>query len=403
MNILDLIVIGGGPAGIFAAIHASAHCSVTVLEQSDSCLKKLLLSGGGRCNLTNGETDLQAFAENYPRGKKEILGPLHRFGPKETMQWFSDHKVALKMEKDGRIFPVSNSSKEIFTTLLEAAKECGVEIKTSVNITDVEYKDNLFHIHFQNTVPLISKTLLLATGSSPFGFQIAKKFGHTIIPPIPALFPLKINAPFFHSLSGQVLEKVTVQIPHTPFTQTDPVLCTQNGLSGPAAIRLSSKAARYLYEKGYRSELFINFLPDYTTDQIVFALTHCKQTLANKQVSSVNPFSFSKSFWTLFTNILGAKTYKNLSLKEIEKLAQRLHQDTYMIEGKVSHKEEFVTCGGIARNEVDFRSMQSKKIEGLFFAGEILDIDGLTGGFNLQNSWTTGAIAGDNASLYGTK
>ncbi len=327
---MELIVIGGGAAGVFGAIsakEANPHREVVLLEKSAVLLAKVKVSGGGRCNVTHACFDPKLLVKNYPRGEKELLGPFHKFGPKETIEWFASRGVKLKTEKDGRMFPVTDSSETIISCLLNTAKKLGVEIRTRQKIENVE--------EFKG------KKLLLATGSSPDGYRWAKAFGHTIQSPVPSLFTFNVPTSPLKELSGVVVANVEVSV--GPFSQTGPLLITHFGFSGPVIIKLSAWAARYLHEKNYNTDFTIYW-----------------------------PEELPKSL---------------LKIKDLPTV--------YRIEGKTTNKEEFVTCGGVTLKEVDFRTMESKIHPGLHFAGEILDIDGVTGGFNFQNAWTTGKLAGN--------
>lgn len=352
---LDLLVLGAGAAGIFGAIAAkSAHpkIQVIVLEKTAVLLAKVRISGGGRCNVTHACFDPKALVQNYPRGQKELLGPFHRFQPKDTIEWFESRGVRLKTEKDGRIFPITDSSETIIACLLSEAKRLGVEIRLRQKVERVERIEGGFQVG-EDTC----RHLLLATGSGKDGYTFAKHLGHTIQEPVPSLFTFNVPTSPLLGLSGIAVPDVQLTI--GPFTQRGPLLLTHFGFSGPAALKLSAFAARYLYENKYLVPLEIDWLPD----------------IDEAEIATATKPLLPKNLW----RALGGHS---------------LHKDIYQVEGKTTHKEEFVTCGGITLKEIDFRTMQSKLCPGLFFAGEILDIDGVTGGFNFQNAWTTGFIAG---------
>ena len=344
-----ITVIGGGAAGIFAALAAkkrAPHIPVVVLEKTAVLLSKVKISGGGRCNVTHACFDPKKLIENYPRGGQELLGPFHRFQPQDTIDWFEERGVKLKTEPDGRIFPTTDSSSTIINCLLNEAKKLGVEIRLRERIDK----------------PPEGK-LILATGSSLEGYKLAESFGHTIQPPVPSLFTFNVPTSPLKDLSGiATIAKVTLV--GSSFTQTGPLLITHFGFSGPAILKLSAWGARFLHEKNYHAEIEINWLPG------------------------------TKTLQELPKNLL--KKFKQQP--EIQKLESRLHHDRYQVDGKTTHKEEFVTCGGVTLKEIDFRTMESKLHPGLYFAGEILNIDGITGGFNFQNAWTTGYIACTSAA-----
>ncbi|MDX8430409.1 MAG: NAD(P)/FAD-dependent oxidoreductase [Candidatus Algichlamydia australiensis] len=373
----DLIILGGGAAGIFAACHAAKFARVLVVEKTAQLLSKVRISGGGRCNVTHSCFDPRELTQNYPRGSKELLGPFHKFGPQETIDWFSSRGVKLKTEKDGRMFPVTNSSETIINCLLKEAETLGVEIRTRTRIQSITKTENGFQLDNLHT-----KKLLLATGSSFQGHNFAKSLGHTIIDPVPSLFTFNVPNSPLKELSGiSVPAKLTLD----HFTQTGPLLITHFGFSGPAALKLSAFAARHLAEKKYCTPLTINWLPNFSPEQI-------KNANPKKLLSSEN--LLPKSLWKTLIGPIGEKKIATLSNQEIGQLTKKLQADTYQVEGKTTNKEEFVTCGGIPLREVNFKTMESKICPGLHFAGEILDIDGVTGGFNFQNAWTTSFLAG---------
>ncbi len=374
----DLVVIGGGAAGLFAAI--AAEGSVVVLEKTAVLLAKVRVSGGGRCNVTHSCFDPKELVKNYPRGGKELLGPFHRFQPRDTTLWFESRGVSLKTEDDGRMFPVTDSSQTIIDCLLSEAKKRGVDIQLRQRITQITKDAEGFTIERKDLPPLRCRRLLLATGSGSDGYAWAQQFGHTIQKPVPSLFTFNIPTSPLKDLSGIVIDPVEVRVPG--FSQRGPLLITHFGFSGPAVLKLSAWAARVFAEKEYKLDIVINWLPDLTEEKIFDTL---------KFSSAPKPFPLPQNFWKAFAPT--TRLYET-SHKILRDLAHRLHADTYHVEGKTTHKEEFVTCGGITLKEVDFKTMESKLCPGLYFAGEILDIDGVTGGFNFQNAWTTGYIAG---------
>ncbi|HSX13533.1 MAG TPA: NAD(P)/FAD-dependent oxidoreductase [Chlamydiales bacterium] len=385
MHEFDVIVIGGGAAGFFAALAAkSKNNRVAIVEKTAVLLSKVRISGGGRCNVTHACFDPARLVKNYPRGEKELLGPFHRFGPKDTIEWFESRGVLLKAENDGRMFPVTDSSETIIHCLINEAKKIGVEIFLRQRIERIEKG---FVIHANETFS--AKKLILATGSSKDGFAWAEKFGHTIQTPVPSLFTFNVPDSPLEALSGVTFEKVKLSV--GAFSQTGPLLITHFGFSGPAALKLSAWAARYLYEKNYCVDLHIDWLPGIETRNVLIQL---KERMPSRTLVSENPFRFPKNFWKVFLSQWGDKRFNDFSIKDLEAVSQKIHADFYAVNGKTTNKEEFVTCGGITLKEVNFKTMESKVCPGLFFAGEILDIDGITGGFNFQNAWTTGFIAG---------
>ncbi|MEI6242334.1 MAG: NAD(P)/FAD-dependent oxidoreductase [Chlamydiota bacterium] len=399
----DLIVVGGGASGLFAAITSkenASHQKILILEKTNKLLSKVALSGGGRCNLTHACFDPFTLAQYYPRGKQELIGPFHTFQPKDTLSWFEQRKVPLQTENDGRIFPLSNTSETIVMTLISEAKKTGIEILLNQDIENITRKENYFSLSRKDK-PLFTKHLLLATGSSPEGYRWAKSLNHSIQQPIPSLFAFHIPSFPFLDCSGISID-VEASIANTSFSQRGSLLITHFGCSGPAIMALSSRSARYLYEKNYKSNLEINFLPSFSEKEIFEKLLWHKTNSSKKTLVTENPFSISKNLWeALIENVKinPKKTLQEYSNKDFHILCERLHKSSYAIEGKAPQKGEFVTCGGVSLSEIDWKTMQSKICKGLFFAGEILDVDGLTGGFNLQNAWTTGYIAGKSSAL----
>lgn len=387
---IDFVVIGGGAAGIFAAIEAKrAHPknSVILLEKSAVLLSKVRISGGGRCNVTHSCFDPMLLSKNYPRGGKELIGPFHRFQPRDTVEWFQSRGVKLKTENDGRMFPTTDSSETIIQCLLSEAKKLGVEIAMRQRIEHISKEGEVFLIQLQDH-QIRTPALLLATGSSPQGYEWAKQLGHTIQEPIPSLFTFNVPTSPLLDLNGISLE---AQLRIGTFSQTGPLLLTHFGFSGPAAIKLSAWAARELFAKEYRVKLIVNWLPNKKLEEIYNELVQLKTISPQKNLSNENLFGLPKNLWKRFAE---DKKIKDIPNKDLRALAEKLHGDSYQVEGKTTNKEEFVTCGGVTLSEVNFQTMESKICPGLYFAGEILDIDGVTGGFNFQNAWTTGFIAG---------
>lgn len=395
ITMIDLVVIGGGAAGIFAAVHAkmaSPSAKVIVLEKTGVLLSKVRVSGGGRCNVTHACFDPNLLVKNYPRGFKELLGPFQVFQPKDTIEWFESRGVALKTEGDGRIFPVSDNSETIIRCLLSEAEKLGVEIILRGRVELILKTENAFELTLKDGKKMATRNLLLATGSSPEGYAAAQSVGHTIQNPVPSLFTFNVPTSPLKHLSGVSVENATLKIGH--FVQQGPLLITHFGFSGPAALKLSAYGARYLHEKNYQVELLINWLPALSQEEIFDLLIQYKNSSPQKSFLSENLFGLPKNLWKTHLEPFGDKRAHDISHTELRKFAERLHCSHYQVDGKTTNKEEFVTCGGITLKEINFKTMESKLCPGLFFAGEILDIDGITGGFNFQNAWTTGYIAG---------
>jgi predicted Rossmann fold flavoprotein len=399
---IDLMIIGGGAAGIFAAISAKAKnplIKVTLLEKSAVLLAKVRVSGGGRCNVTHACFDPRLLVKNYPRGEKELIGPFHVFQPRDTIAWFEERGVKLKTEADGRMFPVTDHSETIIRSLLDEAKKLGVEILLRQRVEKIHKTEEGFELILP-TATLRCKNLLLATGSGSDGYRWAEELGHTIQKPVPSLFTFNIPTSPLKELSGISVNPVELKIQNSPFAQRGPLLITHFGFSGPAALKLSAWGARFLHEKEYRVELIVNWLPDLAEDKSLERLLQLKTQSPHKILLSENVFDFPKNLWKAFLGELASKRLADVSHKELQQLAKKLHADCYVADGKTTNKEEFVTCGGVTLKEVNFKTLESKICPHLFFAGEILDVDGVTGGFNFQNAWTTGFIAGNSAASY---
>lgn len=392
-------MIGGGAAGFFAAITAKRkhpHASVLLLEKSAVLLAKVRVSGGGRCNVTHACFDPKQLIKHYPRGEKELLGPFYRFQPQDIIEWFESRGVPLKVEPDGRMFPTTNSSETIIQALIKEAQLLGVAIFLKERVLSITKESTLFKIERKEGGIFQTPHLILATGSAPEGHAWAESFGHQIEKPVPSLFTFNVPDSPLKELSGIVADPVVVQIEGFPLAQRGPLLITHFGFSGPAILKLSAWGARFLHEKNYVAMLVINWAPEYKKHQLCELLVEWKNKHLKKQVISESPFQFPRNLWKVLVAPLSEKKWGELSMKELHSLGEKLHADRYQINGKTTHKEEFVTCGGVCLKEVNFQKMESKISPGLFFAGEILDIDGITGGFNFQNAWTTGFIAGES-------
>lgn len=395
----DLIILGGGAAGIFAAINAKLTyptANILLLEKNAVLLTKVRISGGGRCNVTNACFEPKQLVKNYPRGDKELLGPFHVFGPADTIKWFESKGVLFKTEADGRIFPQTDQSETIIQTLLQEAHKLAVIIKLREHIEILENNASYFTLHTKKKETYQATNLLLATGSSPQGYQWAEQLGHTIQKPVPSLFTFNVPTSSLKDLSGISVNPVRLQILGTKLIQEGAILITHFGFSGPAILKLSAWGSKYLHEQNYQTQLMINWVT-LSKERIFTKLQEAKELFPYKTLLQENLFNLPKNLWKTFLEISGISYKKRLieiSLQNLKKLARKLTEDCYHVEGKTTHKQEFVTCGGVTLKEVDFKTMQSKICPRLFFAGEILNIDGITGGFNFQNAWTTGYIAG---------
>jgi predicted Rossmann fold flavoprotein len=398
----DVIVAGGGPAGFFAAIRCAElnpSLRVLIIEKASQTLGKVLISGGGRCNVTHACFDPAQLITFYPRGGVELRGAFTRFQPADTVKWFESHGVKLKTEADNRMFPVTDSSETIADCLREAAKEAGVKVHVGTTLLKAEKNPKGgFKLEVRKdaeVIPLQTKKLVLATGSDSKTREIVQSLGHSIEEPVPSLFTFNIKDKRIDGLAGVSVEHATVKM--ETITTQGPILITHWGLSGPAILRCSAWGARILFEKKYRSLLTVNWLGDYKLEAALEILQRNKDWHENARKKIATQPAFSQipiRLWKQLTQFIGDKNWGDISKAEMRKLGEELTAGQYEITGKGQFKDEFVTCGGVKLNEVDFKTMQSRITNDLFFAGEVLDIDGITGGFNFQSSWTTGWLAG---------
>lgn len=399
MNEYHLVIIGGGAAGYFAAAQFNHHQKIILLEATSRSLSKVRISGGGRCNLTHNQFDIKKLVENYPRGRKELLGAFSRFQPKDTVEWYESKGVALKTEGDGRMFPRSNKSDTIIECLKTAVHKAGVEVKLKFKVVSIHKVDNLFSIELSDGQKILSKNVLLATGGSLQGFRLAESLGHKIIKPMPSLFTFKINNKRLDDLSGLAFPKVSIRLlgvgKKNKYSYEGPLLITHWGVSGPAILKMSAFAARELHDRNYQATLEVNFL-NKTYEDVFEFLKLIRKNEARKSPFNCKDFDVPKRYWQRLLSITINDTnivWADINNKILSYLAHELTQAQFEINGKGQFKDEFVTSGGVTLKEIDLKTMQSKVCPGLYFSGEILNIDGVTGGFNFQNAWTTAWIA----------
>lgn len=414
MQPLRIVIVGGGAAGFFAACSAAKtnqNASVILLEASRQLLAKVRISGGGRCNVTHALFDTKSFIQNYPRGSKALLGAFSRFQAQDTVKWFAHAGVQLKTEADGRMFPVTDNSETIVDCLIKTALAYNVEIRTGSPVVSVNYREleensqdeedkSRFEILLKSGEMLRCDKLLLTTGSNPVGYRIVKKFGHQIEPTVPSLFTFNILDKELRELAGVSVNPVQIRlsVPGKPqLEQTGPLLITHWGLSGPAVLKLSAWGARTFHESRYKGTVTINWLPDSNQDQLRKELIVVRQEFGKRAIALHRGIKLPHRLWQYLISRAGIDKdtrWAELTKQAFNKLVQELNQGQYSISGKGVFKDEFVTCGGIKLKEVNFKTMESRLVKGLYFAGEILDIDGVTGGFNFQSAWTTAYLAG---------
>lgn len=392
----DIIIVGGGAAGFFTAINIvekNPTLKVAILERGSEVLQKVRISGGGRCNVTHACFEPNELVKFYPRGEKELRGPFHQFGAGDTIEWFEKHGVALKIESDGRMFPVSNSSQTIIDCFLEATKKLGIAVLTGQSVQSIFKQEALWKIETQTENYLCEK-LVLATGSNPKVWEMLQNFGHAVITPVPSLFTFNIKDVRIKELPG-VAAQATVKVKDTKLISSGPLLITHWGMSGPAILKLSAWGARILHDKNYQFTIFVNWLNDADSEEVEKKLKELKQEHAKKSVSKKSPFELTNRLWeslVLASGIEAETKWADLSKIQLTNLINQLVNGTFQVNGKSTFKEEFITAGGIDLKEINFKTMESKLHKNLYFAGEIVNIDAITGGFNFQNAWTSGFI-----------
>ena len=403
-SVYDLIVIGGGAAGFFGAINLAEQkpgSHILILEKSTKLLTKVKVSGGGRCNVTHQCISPAELSQHYPRGQKQLKSVFHRFQATDTVTWFKKHGVEIKTEADGRMFPTTNNSQTIIDCFLELAKKYNIEIKLSSEVERIEKAANNFIVFTKEEYQ--TKNILVATGgyNKPENYEWLKNLGHEIINPIPSLFTFNNPEKQFAGLMGVAVQQAEVRIASTKFSQQGAVLITHWGLSGPAVIKLSAWAAVYLHQNNYTFTALVNWTgkPEIEVRKL---LTKLKQENSKKTIITSSQFTLPKRLWEALCIQAGVdeeKIWAEIPNKTINKLIELLYACPFAIKGKTTFKEEFVTCGGVSLADVDLSTMQSKKVPGLYFAGEALDVDGETGGFNFQSAWSTAWVAASHLVL----
>jgi predicted Rossmann fold flavoprotein len=392
----DIILVGGGAAGFFTAINIvekNPKLKVAILERGKNVLEKVRISGGGRCNVTHAcfvPNDLVKF---YPRGEKELRGPFHQFCSGDTIEWFEKHGVALKIEDDGRMFPESNSSQTIIDCFLNATQKLGIAILTGQSVQSIFRSDTFWKVETQSETFACHK-IVMTSGSNPKMWEMLESLGHSIVNPVPSLFTFNIKDQRIKDLMG-VSAFASVQVKDTKLSAFGPLLITHWGMSGPGILRLSAWGARILHDKNYQFKIVVNWLNDVDFNACIEILKELKQDQAKKAVSKKSPFEFPNRLWeslVLASEIDGETKWADLSKTQLQNLANQLTNAHFQVNGKSTFKEEFVTAGGVDLKEINFKTMESKILPDIYFAGEIVNIDAITGGFNFQNAWTSGFI-----------
>jgi predicted Rossmann fold flavoprotein len=401
----DIIVIGGGAAGFFAAINIAEQApglKVALLERGQTGLSKVKVSGGGRCNVTHAEFIPSELVQNYPRGERELLGPFHQFMTGDTIAWFEERGVELKIEDDGRMFPISNSSQTIIDCFLNEAEKHHVEVLYSHSVKGISHIDNkagLFQIETSQG-SFLAKKIVIATGSSTKIWSLLEGLGHTVSAAVPSLFTFKISDERIKDIPGVVAENVDIKILETNLCSEGPLLITHWGMSAPAVLKLSAFGALEIAKRNYKFKIEVNFIKQ-SFEDCLDNLKTLKQHLSKKTVFKSSQFNLPKRLWyklVVASKITEDTRWADLNKLQLEALASQLTQAVFHVQGKTTFKEEFVTAGGVSLKEINFKTFESKRVPGIYFAGEVLDIDAITGGFNFQNAWTGAYVISKNIS-----
>jgi predicted Rossmann fold flavoprotein len=401
---MNIGIIGGGAAGFFAAIAAKENypdAKVVVLEKSQKVLSKVKVSGGGRCNVTNGCSTIDMLCNAYPRGGRSLKRAFHTFSNINTIDWFESRGVPLVIQNDNCVFPVSQNSQSIIDCFLKEAKRLRIEIEVGKEIKAINPLKEQIEVEFidETNHPRVFDKVIVTTGGSPKlnGLQWLEKLGHKIEKPVPSLFTFNMPTEPITQLMGIVVEDTIVSIQGTKIKSEGPLLITHWGMSGPAVLKLSSYGARELSDMRYNFNLQVNWANELNNDKVIEDLNIIVKDHSNKILSNIRPYNLSERLWLFLLDKIGLtsdKKWCELGKKRLNQLTSILTNDAYSVKGKSTFKEEFVTCGGVSLQSVDLNTMQSKVCKNLYFAGEVLDIDAITGGYNLQAAWTTGFIAG---------
>lgn len=397
-----VVIVGGGAAGFFAAINIAEqnpNFKVAILERGTEGLQKVKVSGGGRCNITHAEFVPQELIKNYPRGEKELLGPFHQFMTGDTIEWFEKRGVELKIEEDGRMFPITNSSQTIIDCFLNEAKKHKVEVFYNHSVKYIKKLENVWMLDTSHG-GFSTEKLLIATGSNPKIWNLLENLGHTISQPVPSLFTFKINDDRIKDIPGVVALNVEVKVVGTDLWSEGPLLITHVGMSAPAILKLSAFGAIELAKRDYKFQIEINFIKQ-SFEGCLSILKELKHELAKKTVFKSTQFDLPKRLWqklVLASSMNQETRWADLNKSQLEDLSSQLTKAVFQVNGKSTFKEEFVTAGGVDLKEINFKAFESKLHKNLYFAGEVINVDAVTGGFNFQNAWTSGYIVAKSIS-----
>jgi len=395
-NVFDVIIVGGGAAGFFTAIQIAEHNpkkQILIVERGKEVLTKVKISGGGRCNVTHAEFISQELVKNYPRGERELLGPFHQFMTGDTIEWFEKQGVELKIEEDGRMFPVTDSSQTIIDCFLQKTQDLNIKVKTLEPVKSFIKQEELWHIMCKSSI-YKAKQIVIATGSNPKIWNHLQKLQHNIVSPVPSLFTFNTKDSRVDGLAG-ISTFASVKVIGEKLESEGPLLITHWGFSGPGILKLSAWGAQKLFEKNYQFQLEINWLGHASAEATLEQLLRLKKQNPKQKIATYAQFNLPKRLWQqlVTASIPENRSWAEVSKQELQNLSKELTQGIYHIQGKSTFKEEFVTAGGVELKEINFKTMESKLHKNLFFAGEVTNIDAITGGFNFQNAWTSSVIA----------
>jgi len=402
VNNYDILIVGGGASGFFAAINTATqnpNLKIAILERGTSVLSKVKISGGGRCNVTHAEFIPDELVLNYPRGEKELRGPFHNYMTGDTMQWFEERGVPLKIEDDGRVFPVSNSSQTIIDCFLEEVKTRHIQVLLNHSVQEIKHENETWELNTTKGIFRAPK-LLIATGSNPKIWKLLESLGHQVISPVPSLFTFNIKDPRLKSIPGVVAADVRISVVNSSLQSEGPLLVTHEGLSAPSILKLSAYGALELAKREYKFQIKVNFIKQ-EFSECLERLLEIKTAFPKKTILKTSQFELPRRLWeqlVIASEIPDDLRWAEVNKQQLQQIASQLTEAVFTVDGKSTFKEEFVTAGGVELKGVNFKTFESKQYKNLFFAGEVLNIDAVTGGFNFQNAWTSAFIASQHLS-----